>query len=143
MAARPIVVAGAIGIAAYATVDVPLHGSRIAHRRAAQWLEGEDRHAGAVLDTRGWTMLYSDRPTYRYDEAPTALLDPALAYIVVEQRDLDFDSPRGQTLREVLVRGATRQAVIAGPDGQPGKSVLVYRWNATRFAQSIADVLAN
>ena len=143
MVIRPSVVAVLLGVAALATIDLPLHASRIAHRRTARWLNGGERAPGAILDTRGWTMLYSDRPTYRYDEAPVALLDPALAYIVVEQRDLDFDSPRGRTLREVLIRGGTRRAVLPGPVGQPGKAVLVYRWNATRFAHTVADVLAN
>jgi len=143
IAIRPRVVAVLFGITAFAMIDTPLHGSRIAHRRAALWLDHTDRAAGAVLDTRGWTMLYSDRPTYRYDEAPRALLDPELAYVVVEQRDLDFDSPRGRTLREVLARGGTRAAVLPGPRGQPGKAVLVYRWQAARFAPSVVEVLAN
>lgn len=140
---RPSVVAMLVGIAVCATIDVPLHASRIAHLRAAQWLNGAERASGAVLDTRGWTKLYSGRPTYRYDDAPTALMDPELAYVVVEQRDLDFVSPRARTLREVLDRAGVREAVLPGPKGQAGKSVLVYRWDAARFSRSLADVLAN
>lgn len=140
---RPSVVALLVGLAVCATIDVPLHASRVAHLRAAQWLNGADRVPGAILDTRGWTKLYSGRATYRYDDAPHALMDPELAYVVVEQRDLDFVSPRARTLREVLDRAAVREAVLPGPVGQPGKSVLVYRWDAARFSQSMADVLAN
>lgn len=140
---RPTVAAVVVLMIIATTIDAPLHESRIAHRRAASWLQSNANTQGAILDTRGWTKLYTGRTTYRYDEAPTALVDPELAYVVVEQRDLDFDSPRARTLREVLRRGGSRQAVIPGPDGQPSKCVLVYAWDAERFSRTVAEVLAN
>ncbi len=116
----------------------PPHASRIAHRRAAAWLDAAQRD-GAVLDTRGWTLLYSGRPTYRYDESPRALCDPHLAYLVVERRDLEVDSPRARTLADVLHRAARAVATLPGPPAKPASNVLIYEWDASRFTHSLAN----
>ena len=57
-----------------------LHPTRIGHRQAGQWLAEADE-PGTVLDTRGWTALYSGRPTLRYDAAKAAYRLPDLAYV--------------------------------------------------------------
>lgn len=112
----------------------PLHHSRWGHRQAAEWLATRGTAAGAVLDTRGWTALYSGRPTYRHEAAPLALASARLEYVVVEQRELELDSPRSKTLRELLSRSA-RQIMRFAPDGaEPGLGVCVYRWDPRRFA---------
>ena len=112
----------------------PLHQSRWGHRQAAEWLAARGKISGSVLDTRGWTALYSGRPTYRHEAAQQALSNAHLEYVVVEQRELDFDSPRSQTLREVLSRSA-RQVMRFSVEGEAiGQGVCVYRWDPQRFA---------
>lgn len=103
------------------------------HRRAAVWLrDAATPRAAAALDTRGWTALYSGRPTYRADAAAEALADPRLAYLVVEQAELDIDSPRGATLRTLTARAGTPLARFA-PHGERGPTVVVYGLDVARL----------
>lgn len=112
----------------------PLHASRRAHRDAAEWLSANAAVADAVLDSRGWTALYTGRKTYRYEAAQAAFRDPALAYVVVEQTELDAHSRRGETLR-LLVAQAGEPAARFAPAGGEKHGVTVWRWYPERFAQ--------
>jgi hypothetical protein len=113
----------------------PLHASRAGHREAAEWLA---RHATAqevVLDSRGWTSLFTGLVTYRYDAAQTAMSDPRLAYVVVEQEELDADSRRGETLR-LLAKGAMEPlARFAARGAKEKQQVVVHRWHPDRFRE--------
>ena len=55
-------------------------------------MAGQTDLHGAVLDTQGWTGLYSGRETYAYESARVALSDPHLAYLVLEGREIGYDS---------------------------------------------------
>lgn len=116
----------------------PLHSSRTNHLRASRWLS--QAPPGAVLDTRGWAGNLAGRTTYDFDHARTAFRDPDLSYVVVERRELEFDSSRSATLLEVLNRGADEVAVFETLD-QDREAVLVYRWDRQRFAQANARQL--
>lgn len=123
-------------VTGYAVLVVgPLHASRAGHRQAADWLAGQSTAPGMVVDTLGWTGLYSGRPTHPYHDAPAVLLDPRLAYVVVQKEELELDSRRGRTLRTLL--GAAGRRVAEFPEAQglaPGRqSVVVYRWDTERF----------
>ena len=125
--------------AAFCLVEAvePLHVSRLGHRLAAEWLAVEAEAPGLVLDTRGWTGLYSGRATYRYDEAQTAFGHPRLAYVVLEGRELEYPSGRSRTLRRLLDVAA--EPVARFPDaagvGRGQQVVVVYRWSAERFSR--------
>ena len=118
----------------------PLHGSRLGHRMAAQWLARCPASTGVVLDTRGWTGLYSGLTTCRYEHARRAFGDPRLAYVVLEDRELEFPSGRSRTLRFLLGVAAERAAAFAGPARPQRKrsAVFVYRWYPERFHRWVA-----
>lgn len=130
--------AGTVALCLTATLR-PLHTSRWGHRQAAEWLAAQDIAAHCVLDTRGWTALYSGRPTYRHEAASAALANSQLAYIVVEQRELAVDSPRGRTLRELLDRSADRLMCFATPAEAVDSGVAIYRWHPERFAAQVSN----
>jgi len=113
---------------------LPLHSSHWAHREAARWLETAASPSARVLDTRGWTGLYSGKDTYRYDAARSAWSDPLLEFVVLEQAELDRPSDRSRSLRHMVEQFASPAAVFA--DGGPSGStpVVVYRWDAQRLA---------
>ena len=115
----------------------PLHSGRSAHREAGQWLAIEADKRDAVLDTRGWTGLYSGRLTYQFRDAAAALADPRLAYVTLERRELDDQSDRGHSVRRLLEAAAEPVAMFSPADGEDssGRSVLVYRWSVDRFAR--------
>jgi hypothetical protein len=113
----------------------PLHASRLPHRDAADWLARNAQAHDVVLDSRGWTALYTGRTTYRYDAAQTALVDPKLAYVVVEQEELEAESRRGETLRLLVAQAAEPLARFAAPGARPGQDVVVHRWYPDRFQQ--------
>jgi len=117
-----------------------LHSSRLGHRLAGEWLATEAGIPGAVLDTVGWTGLYSGRPTYGYARARRALAGGRLAYVVVEQRELGFDSDRSRTLRYLLESAAEQAAAfpqsrLRSPNQ---RVVLVYRWYPERFERLLS-----
>ena len=114
----------------------PVHASREGHRKAAVWLALDAQVSGAVLDTRGWTGLYSGRTTYGYEQAQAAFRQRHLAYVVLEDRELQFPSERSQTLKQLLDAAAepvTRFSGVRGR-GYTGHAVVVYRWSAQRFS---------
>ena len=122
----------------------PLHQARAAHRQAAEWLATQSQAGDRVLDVRGWTGLYSGRTTYRYHGAKSAFSDTRLAFVVTERRELEYDSRRSRTLRRLLDESAIEAAAFSHPDGRAEKDVIVYRWDAARFAQRLdASILAN
>ncbi len=131
---------GTVAIAAAACLPktlAPLHPTRIGHRQAGQWLASQSQSPGTVLDTRGWTAFYSGRPTLRYDVAPAAFRLAGLAYVVVEQRELELDSARARTLQHLLSTAADRVAMFAAPGSRAQDNVLVYRWHSERFASEL------
>jgi len=128
----------AIGLAAAGCLPVlarPLHASRAGHREAAIWLARNAEEHEVVLDSRGWTALYTGRTTYRYDAAQTALSDPKLAYVVVEQEELEADSRRGETLRLLATQAMEPLARFAANGASDKHHVVVHRWCPDRFQQ--------
>ena len=127
------------GVACVPQTMVRLHHSRLGHRAAGQWLAEQAGLPGTVLDTLGWTGLYSGRQTYSYEEAPAALSDPRLAYVVLEGRETEYNSGRSRTLRW-LIEAAGRpvaefpEPAARRPNQQP---VIVYRWQADRFLRRV------
>jgi len=123
------------GIACLPQTLVRLHDSRLGHRAAGKWLAGQGDPSGTVLDTQGWTGLYSGRDTYPYEEAPAALGDPHLAYLVVEGREVGYQSGRSRTLRWLIESAAEPVAEFPDPaTRKPNQEpVIVYRWHAERF----------
>lgn len=117
----------------------PLHAGRIAHRRAGDWLASACE-PGVVLDTKGWTDLYSARTTFQYDQAQDTFADGRLAYVVVQHGDLQSSSDRARTLRFLLNTAAEPAASFADGEGRLDdcNSVTVYRWHAERFRRLIA-----
>ena len=106
----------------------PLHASREAHRRVGDWLARADRLPGHVLDSRGWSALYSGRTTYRMQAADDALASERLAYIVLEQGELRVDTRRGRRLRSLLQRCGSPVARFRHPTRPNRDDVLVFRW---------------
>ena len=115
----------------------PLHQSRYPHRQAGEWLAADATKDGAVLDTRGITGLYSGRTTHRYDAAKAAFRSSDLAYIVLEQRELEFDSSRSRTLQHLLASAGERIAVFEAPSHRPQDQVVIYRWHPERWTPNL------
>jgi dolichyl-phosphate-mannose-protein mannosyltransferase len=115
----------------------PVHASREGHRRAAVWLAQDGLVSGTVLDTRGWTGLYSGRTTYGYKQAQAAFSQRQLAFVVMEDRELRYPSKRSQTLGQLLDVAAEPVARFSGPRGRgyTGHAVVIYRWSAQRFSR--------
>jgi len=111
------------------------HYSRLGHRQAAEWLAQQGPTPGSVFDTLGWTGLYSGRQTYDIEQAPAALADPGLAYVVVEQRELQLPSGRSRTLRYLVETGGEPVGEFPPAASRESKHrpVLVYRWHPDRF----------
>lgn len=118
--------AGTIAVGCLATTLLPPHHTHAAHRYAADWLRSSSAADALVLDQHGWTALSSGRPTYRFDEAETALTDPRLRYVVVERIDLEANSPRGQSLRAVLGSAEDSYLQFADVRGRSAHDVLVF-----------------
>jgi hypothetical protein len=125
--ALPLAIASLAAAACLPRTLAPLHASRLGHRQAAQWLAARSQPDDAVLDTRGFTRFFSGRRTYDFPQGRRALRDPHLAYIVVEHRELEYDSRRGQTLRELLARGSRLMGRFAA-DSPGMEAVEVYQW---------------
>ncbi len=113
----------------------PLHASRINHREAAAWLTEHADLDDVVLDSRGWTALYTGRPTYRYEAAQAAFKHPRLAYVVVEQAEMDMASQRGETMRRLVAAAGEVVARFSVPGAKPDRDVVVHRWHPQRFRQ--------
>lgn len=109
----------------------PVHAVRCGHRQAAEWLAQQEA-GGVVLDTQGWTGLYSGCSTYLAAQAPQAWTDPRLAYVVLEPRELDYPSARSRTLRWLLETAGEPVATF----GSSQAAVVVYRWIPQRLATS-------
>ncbi len=113
----------------------PLHANQTGHRLAADWLAGPSRATGAVVDTRGWTGLYSGHPTFGYERARRLVASGELAYLVLEDRELGRKSRRGRTLRFLLALAADKVAGFPPPGhAAAGPRVSIYRWQPERFA---------
>ncbi len=117
-------------IAALPGVVIPLHRAQANHRSAAEWVAAKNNTPCAVLDTRGYSSLYSGLCTYRYELAREAFADPALRWLVFDDREIRSNTARAATLRQIL-------AIAAQPVARFGRSeecVVVYRWDPDRFA---------
>lgn len=113
----------------------PPHHTHAAHRHAADWLRSQADAEGFVLDQQGWTALSTGRPTYRFDEAETALTDPRVRYVLVERIDLEAASPRAKSLRAVLGSADRAAQCFADVRGRALHDVLL-------FARTPDDALA-
>lgn len=112
----------------------PVHSSRGGHRAAAGWIAENARRDDRVVDTQGWTGLYSGLTTVPYEKSRAELMVPGLRYLVIEDRELDYDSRRSRTIRWLLEKAGTKVAafpVSPTGNGTPA-TVLVYEWNANR-----------
>ena len=129
------VVVAVAGIACLPQTLIRLHDSRLGHRAAGQWLARQGDPSSTVLDTQGWSGLYSGRETYVYEETPAALGDPHLAYLVFEGREVGYQSGRSRTLRWLIESAAEPVAEFPDPATRsPNQEpVVVYRWHAERF----------
>jgi len=133
----PVVLAG---VACLPQMLVHHHHSRLGHREAGRWLAEQGDPTGAVLDTRGWSGLYSGLNTHPYAEAPAALSDPRLRYVVVGNREFGYQSRRSRTLRWLVETAAAPvvefpDPAVRKPNQQP---VTVYQWAPRRFARRVA-----
>jgi hypothetical protein len=115
----------------------PLHQSRGGHRSAADWLVSQGRRAGAVLDSRGWTGLYTGRRTYRLESARLAFGDPQLAYVILEEVELAPDTPRARTLKDLLRRAGRLEQTFSAKNKN---RVLVYSWSSNRLAEAPGSI---
>jgi hypothetical protein len=118
----------------------PLHGSRLGHRLAGEWLARGATAPGLVLDTRGWTGLYSGRTTCRYEDGRAAFSHAQLAYVVLERRELEYGSPRSRTLKHLVELAGVPVAAFPDAGGGLGRecSVVVYRWQSERLRRWLA-----
>ncbi len=134
-------VAALAGIACLPQTLVRHHHSRLGHRAAGEWLATRAEAAGAVLDTHGWTALYCRRETYAYPQAPAALCDRRLAYVVLEDREFGYRSIRSRTLHWLVAAAAEPVAEFprAAVRGANQQRVVVYRWYPDRFDRHVAS----
>jgi len=120
---------------------LPVNHVCLGHRQAGDWLASQ-AEAGNVIDTQGWTCLFSGRPTFPYSEGRTAFADPKLTYIVVEAEELRSGTCRAQTLRSLLATGGEPAVHFAvPPSGRVNHDVVVYRWHPERFRQAMREGL--
>lgn len=110
----------------------PVHSSHGGHRAAAGWIAENARRGDRVVDTQGWTGLYSGLITVPYEKSRTELTFPGLRYLVIEDRELEYDSPRSRTIKWLLEKAGTQVAAfpVAPTDSGTLARVLVYEWNA-------------
>ena len=125
----------AVALACLPALARPLHASRINHREAAAWLAAHSRQDDVVLDSRGWTALYTGRPTYRYEAAQAAFSHPKLAYVVVEQAEIEMATPRGETMRRLVAQAGEPVARFSAPGAKRERDVVVHRWSPERFRE--------
>lgn len=123
-----VAIVGAAAIAAALPRTLaPFHAYRAAHRQAGLWL-AEAGGEGSVLDTHAWTGLYSGRPTWRFDQAEWALVDPCTAWLVAEEGELTGSGRRARTLRALAETGVLAASFVSGT-GSRQTRVVVFRWD--------------
>ena len=113
----------------------PPQQSQLAHRQAGLWISQRVGPGDAVLDTHGWSELFTESKTYLLANGRQALADPQLRFVAVQRRELQSPSRRGRTLREVLQRAGTLAGVFAAPEGRSQRDVLVFAWSPQRFVR--------
>jgi hypothetical protein len=128
------------GVACLPKTLLPLHASHWPHRQAARWLETEASPSARVLDTRGWTGLYSGKDTYRYNAARSAWADPMLEFVVLEKSELERNSDRSRSLKHMIEQFASPAAMFSDGGRSNSSSVVVYRWDAQRLAAHAASL---
>lgn len=114
----------------------PIQPRQAGYRQAARWLGEHGEEDALVLDTRGWTGLYSGHPTRNYRDARQVLADPRLAYLVVGRDEVQASSPRAAMLRQLLEkRGRLISCFPQTPyTTEHSVVVLVYRWTPLGLA---------
>jgi hypothetical protein len=120
----------------------PVRATRLGYRQAGQWL-ARAAGPGMVLDSWGVSGFYSGRKTWLFNDPQSLLVDPNLAYVVLEQRELTFATTRSRTLRRLLELAGEPAARFADPcagHGGLGESVVVYRWHPERLSRAIASL---
>ncbi len=113
----------------------PHRESRIGHRSAARWLAHHGHCGDHVVDTQGWTGLYSGLTTVPFGQSRSEWSRPELRYLVIEAHELVCDSRRSRTLLRLLQTAGTLVATFPSPhtsDRRPPPTVLVYQWNGNR-----------
>ncbi|MGE0610190.1 MAG: hypothetical protein AB7O62_24070 [Pirellulales bacterium] len=115
----------------------PLHATRASHREAAVWLRQQSAEGALVLDSHGFTGLYSGISTKNYQSARRAFASPNLAFVVVEQGELALESPRSKTLRHLLTTSASEAHRFSSPTRDPRHDVIIFEWQPARFAELI------
>lgn len=125
-----------VGGACLVQTLLPVGREAAAHRAASRWLLGQPV-AGTVIDTKGWSRLYSGRKTYQYADGAAAFADPGVSFVVVEPWELQGDSPRTRTLCRLLATAGEWAAEFAGAGGQSRRGVIVYRWRPERFRRGM------
>jgi hypothetical protein len=131
----PLSIAAVVALAGAACLGqtlLPVGRAALAHREAGGWLAAQ-QDSGTVIDTRGWSRLYSGRKTYQYADGAVAFADPNVGYVVVEPWELQGDSPRSRTLRQLLESAGERAAEFAGFGDELRRAVAVYRWRPERI----------
>ncbi|HOM16063.1 MAG TPA: hypothetical protein PLQ00_01975 [Thermoguttaceae bacterium] len=131
---------GAAVLASLLTQIGGVHGSRLGHRLAGEYLALHADPQAIVVDTRGWTGLYSGRTTYLYGESAGVLADPRLGYVVVESEELASESARAKTIRFLLE--AAGECIGVFPSQQENAlgiaRVELYRWDGAGFSRRLA-----
>lgn len=143
LTASPVVATIMVALVAACLVQLrsPLHAGRAAHRRAAEWLASRAAQRGFVLDSRGWTGLYSGWQTYLYEEAPLAFADRRLCYVVLETDELGLDTARSRTIETLLQWAAEPAAVFV--DHFKNNHVAVFRWYPERLDEQSFGTLGH
>jgi len=121
---------------------MPVGRGAEAHRAASQWLLAQPI-AGTVIDTKGWSRLYSGRKTYQYADGAAAFADPSVRYVVVEPWELQGDSPRTRTLCRLLATAGEPAAEFAGAGGQSRRGVVLYRWRPERLRPGVTAAITD
>ncbi len=113
----------------------PHRESRMGHRSAACWLADHGHRGDHVVDTQGWTGLYSGLTTIPFGRSRPEWSHPKLRYLVIEARELACDSRRSRTILRLLRSAGTLVATFPSPqtsNRRPPATVLVYQWNGNR-----------
>lgn len=105
------------------------HVSRWGHGEAGRWLASHSAGNEKVLDTRGWATFVSERPAHDYWHVRQAIVDPALAYVVVDEDERTASSRRGETLRAILAYAAEPIAEFPDRRGADTIGVRIYRFH--------------
>jgi 4-amino-4-deoxy-L-arabinose transferase-like glycosyltransferase len=66
----------------------PIGSEFVGYRQAARFVAEHVPAGSKVVDLTGWTQFYSDRPGYTFADAPQALGDPEVRWVVARENHL-------------------------------------------------------